>query len=182
MKRSLATFLTACCVASASFADDSAAGAFLPTPYSAEQIRDAWQPGLLVEMRTSGEKGEALRRMSVLAADTETCTVRSEPLGPDGSPSGEPGVFTARWSELRDHARFEAAKASRERAECHSGLGALPGWRYATTAANGDALSMCFADATPGPPVEVETRREGELLSRTEHTRYERPSGAKEKP
>jgi hypothetical protein len=41
---------------------------------------------------------------------------------------------------------------------------------------------MCFADATPGPPVEYETRREGALLSRTEHVYYgSAPSGAEEK-
>jgi len=44
-------------------------------------------------------------------------------------------------------------------------------------------LTMCFADATPGPPVEYETRRDGKLLSRTEHTHYgRRASGAQEKP
>jgi len=67
-------------------------------------------------------------------------------------------------------------EATRERAECRSQLGTQPGWRYETTDANGDALTLCFADATPGPPVEHETRRDGKLLSRTEHISYGLPS------
>jgi hypothetical protein len=45
----------------------------------------------------------------------------------------------------------------------------------------GDTVTLCFADATPGPPVEVEVQREGKLVSRTEHTHYGRPSGAEER-
>jgi hypothetical protein len=88
-----------------------------------------------------------------------------------------------KWSELRDHASFEAAKATRARAECRSQLGALPGWRYLVPQADGTTWAMCFADATPGPPVDYEVRREGAVLSRMEHVSYGRAqSGAEEKP
>jgi hypothetical protein len=155
----------------------------LPTPYTAEQIRDAWQPGFRVEMRSAEAGVTTLQRMTVVSATPETVTIRSESLRADGEPSEPARESTAKWTELRDHASFPATKATRERAECHSQLGAMPGWRYAVALADGGALTMCFADATPGPPVEHETRREGKLLSRTEHTRYGRPaSGAGEKP
>ena len=153
----------------------------LPTPYSAEQIRAAWQPGFRVETKTTDARGDSFERMTVLSASEDSGTIRVQPLKADGSADGEAQEFTSSWSELRDHARFDTSAATRERAECRSQLGVLPGWRYAATAANGDVLTMCFADATPGPPLEHETRREGKLLSRTEHTLYERPSGAKEK-
>lgn len=170
-------------LAAACHADSPAPdSAMLPTPYSAEQIREAWRPGFRVEMRTIESGAETRSRMTVIAATAEAGTIRAEQLGASGEVSEPPREFTTKWSELRDHASFEAAKATRERAECHSQLGAMLGWRYSTTSENGDALSMCFADATPGPPVEHETRREGALLSRTEHASYGRPtSGAEEK-
>jgi hypothetical protein len=162
----------------------SPAAAMLPTPYTAEQIREAWQPGFSVEMRTTGAVGETRSRMTVLSATPEAGVVRSESLAANGKPSEPPSEFTARWSELRDHALFEAAKATRERAECRSRLGAMPGWRYSVARTNGEMLTMCFADATPGPPVEHVTIRDGAVLSRTEHLNYGRPAsgtGAQEK-
>jgi hypothetical protein len=151
---------------------------YLPTPYSAEQIRDAWQPGLVVETRTTSTGAETTERLVVVAASAERVTIRREPLAAGAAAEPAARELTATWAELRDHARFAAKDATRERAECRSALGVQPGWRYATRNEHGDALTMCFADATPGPPVEYETRREGKLLSRTEHVRYERPRGA----
>jgi hypothetical protein len=152
----------------------------LPTPYSAEQIRDAWQPGLVVEMRTTAEEGVSGERLTVVTATSETGTIRQEALDASGALREPAGEFTSTWTELRDHALFEAATATRGRAECHSGLGPLPGWRYVVSQPDGRTLSMCFADAAPGPPVEYERLEGGEAISRTEHTRYERPSsGAK---
>jgi hypothetical protein len=150
----------------------------LPTPYSAEQIRAAWQPGLVVETRTVASSEQTIERLAVVSATTESVTIRRELLGADGSAREAAREFTATWPELRDHARFAAEGATRERAECRSGLGRMPGWRYATRDAKGEPVTMCFADATPGPPVEYESQREGKLLSRTEHVRYERPRGA----
>jgi hypothetical protein len=181
MRRGPHLALAALAVATAALAEEPALPQFLPTPYSAEQIRDAWQPGFRVEMRTTEASVATLQRMTVVSATAETATIRSEALGANGEASEPPRETTTRWDELRDHARLPAAKATRERAECRSSLGAMAGWRYRVALANGDTLTMCFADATPGPPVEFETKREGKLISRTEHTQYERPSGAKEK-
>lgn len=165
-----------------SAAADAPAPATLPTPYSAEQIRDAWQPGLRVETRTTETGAETRVRMTVVAAGAETCKIRRELLDSSGAASEAPREFTAKWSELRDHALFETAKATRERADCRSQLGALPGWRYEVAMPDQETVRMCFADETPGPPVEYERLRGGEVLSRTEHTHYERvASGAEEK-
>jgi hypothetical protein len=155
----------------------SRAAAMLPTPYTAEQIREAWQPGFSVEMRTTEAGAESRGRMTVLTATPESCVIRSESFAASGEASEPPDEFNAKWSELRDHALFEAAKAKRERAECRSQLGLMPGWRYIVPQANGDTLTMCFADATPGPPVEYETLRGGAVGSRTEHVNYGRPPG-----
>jgi hypothetical protein len=153
----------------------------LPTPYTAEQIREAWQPGFRVEMRTTQAGAESRSRMTVISATPESALIRSEEIAASGAASAPPADVTATFSQLRDHALFDATRARRERAECRSQLGAMPGWRYVTTDPGGAVLTMCFADATPGPPVEFETSRDGALLSRTEHVRYgELPSSAEE--
>jgi hypothetical protein len=154
----------------------------LPPPFTAEQIRDVWQPGFQVEMHTRAGQQESRLRMTVIAASAEGGTIRREVLGPDGAPEQPTQDVAAKWSELRDHALFSSAVATRERAECRSQLGTQAGWRYVVAQANGDTLAMCFADAAPGPPVEYETRRAGELISRTEHTHYGAKSAAGEKP
>jgi hypothetical protein len=155
--------------------------ATLPTPYSAEQIREAWQPGFRVEMRTTQAGAESRSRMTVISATPESAVIRSEEIAASGAASAPPAEVTATFSQLRDHALFDATKASRERAECRSQLGSMPGWRYVTTDPSGAVLTMCFADATPGPPVEYQTTRDGAVVSRTEHVRYgELPSSAEE--
>lgn len=155
----------------------SPGAATLPTPYTAEQIREAWQPGFSVERRTTEAGAETRSRMTVLSATPEASVVRTERFAASGEASEPPIEWSASWSELRDHALFEAANAKRERAECRSQLGPMPGWRYIVPQANGDTLTMCFADATPGPPVEYETLRGGAVISRTEHLNYARPPG-----
>jgi len=181
MRRALLSLMTQVCGAAALADAPVPPPAALPTPYTAEQIRDAWQPGFRVEMKTTEAGTETLQRMTVLSVTPETGTIRNEKLAANGELSEPPLEFEAKWTELRDHARFPEASATRERAECRSQLGAQPGWRYEIAQQGGPALTMCFADATPGPPVEWEMRRGGALVSRTEHVSYRRPSGAEEK-
>lgn len=176
-RRLLAAALAACGAAALA---EAPAPETLPVPYSADQIREKWVVGFRLEARTVAGETESLERTEVTAADAEQVSMRFELVAADGEPAKPPQDYTAKWEELRDHALFESAKATRERAECRSQLGTQPGWRYVTTDANGDALTMCFADATPGPPVEHETRRDGKLLSRTEHVHYGVPSTASE--
>ncbi len=185
MQRALFSLIASAALANAALAAPPSAGpapATLPTPYSAQQIHDAWLPGFSVEMRTTEAGVVSSTRMTVISATPEAGVIRSESFAADGSASGPPSESAAKWSELRDHALFDAAKATRERAECRSLLGALPGWRYVVPQPDAGTLTMCFADATPGPPVEFEMIRDGKLLSRTEHVSYgPAQSGAKEK-
>ena len=183
--RSAFALMAATCVAlaGAAWAESPVAGtpaAMLPTPYTAEQIREAWQAGIRVEMRSTEAGVVSSQRMTVLAATPETGTIRSEALDANGVLTAPAEESTVKWCELRDHALFPADKATRGRAECRSRLGVMQGWRYSIPQANGDTLTMCFADATPGPPVEIELKRGEQVVSRTEHTSYERPAGGAE--
>jgi hypothetical protein len=77
-----------------------------------------------------------------------------------------------RGAELRAHAAFPAALSTRERGECRSPLGALPGGRYVVRKPDGER---------PGAPVGLERRRGDALVSRRERAIVQQPSEAEEK-
>ncbi len=180
MRSALLSLMLAPGAAAAALADPTPP-VTLPTPYTAEQIRAAWQPGFSVEMQTTEAGVVSRTRMTVLSATPEAAVIREESLRADGTPGAPATESETRWSELRDHARFEATNATRERAECRALLGSLPGWSYAVQLRRGGTMTLCFADATPGPPVVLELAHDGKVLSRMEHVRYGRPQrGAEE--
>jgi hypothetical protein len=74
---------------------------------------------------------------------------------------GAGGVhYAGTWEELRLHARFPAATASRERAERDTSLGTLAGWLYRVQGEDG-VTEFFFADDLPGPPVIYGRQGEG---------------------
>ncbi|MEZ5330878.1 MAG: hypothetical protein R2991_02235 [Thermoanaerobaculia bacterium] len=131
----------------------AAAEDFLPTPYTAEQIRDAWREGRRVTMRMETPSGTTVTRTTVVGWSAEAAEVAEETLDAAGDPVGEPEVTTSRWTELRDHARFPADRASRVRERRETPLGELEGWLYRVEGGDGGVSEFFFADAYPGPPV-----------------------------
>lgn len=137
----------------------------LPTPFSAEQIREAFRPGLSLVMESSTAAGPVRERWDVLSSDAHGMTLRTT-LPADGE---TPEVAERRhaWTVLRDHAAFPAATATRSRATLRSPLARAPleGWRYDIPGEGDVRTVFLFADAFPGPPLRVETFRDGEVLA-----------------
>ena len=126
---------------------------FLPTPYTAEQIRDAWQVGLEVTTRVRTAKGESYSRTEVLEWTAEGFRMSDRAVSRAGIPTDEEGsYYSGTWVELRDHAKFPAATTTRERAERDTTLGKLEGWLYQVSGKDGES-EFFFADGLPGPPV-----------------------------
>lgn len=142
----------------------AAAEASLPTPYSAEQIRDAFVEGLEYVLEVTTPRGVVATRTRVLESSAESVLLEAQPLGENGEPDGEAAEQTAEWTELRDHARFPAEVASRERATRETALGELEGWLYRAEAPDGSVSELFFADAYPGPPVEYLRTMDGEAI------------------
>lgn len=69
-----------------------------------------------------------------------------------GKARGQPQFFESTWEELRDHARFPAQTATRERASRQTLMGELEGWLY-RVAGETRRSKVFFADGLPGPPV-----------------------------
>ncbi len=143
----------------------------LPTPYRAEQIRDAFQEGLEIVTKTWTPHGQSLSVMRVKAADDEEMTFSNRLLDEAWRPVGHPTEGTSSWIELRDHASFPAATARRERRTLFTALGRLEGWLYRVESAEGDSTSLFFADDHPGPPVLYESREGDQVVSRAEQLR-----------
>lgn len=128
---------------------------YLPTPYTAEQIREEWIPGFTLEMERATPEQETRERWTVIEADETEVTIAFEQLDEQRQPRGDPRVETASWVELRDHARFPAASgARREKVTRTTALGSFEGWLY--TVPDGEHATVSeffFGSETPGAPL-----------------------------
>lgn len=147
----------------------------LPAPFSAQQIRDAFQEGLEIVTRTWSPEGESLSRMTVEAWSEEGVTIADQPVDASGDLLDEKTVVETTWTQLRDHANFPSASATRERHAALTALGRLEGWLYLVDSDDGTRASFFFADRYPGPPVLYQAVKGEDVLYRAEQ--IERSSG-----
>lgn len=128
----------------------------LPTPFDADQIRDEWVEGLALVMHTQDPTGESWERWRVVAADAEGADIEFTAVDAEGNALGEPRVERASWADLRDHAKYPAAIATREQVTRDTALGQLEGWLYTVRdGATGSETEMFFANKLPGAPLEM---------------------------
>lgn len=151
--------------------------AALPTPFTADEIRDGTPAGrtLVVRVDVSG-RPSSLRSTRFEDPDDEGATMVRTPLGTDGEPSEDPTAERVTWRRLQEHALFPAAGAVRERAALTHPLGDLECLRYTVT--DEDAVDVYWFDlARPGMPVLVDSRRGGTpVVTMTVLTDEVRPS------
>jgi hypothetical protein len=151
---------------------------FLTTPFTADQIRDEWVEGLEVKIRRWTPEAEAYEIWTVTGVDSEGAEITSTLLGPGGDVVRGPESHRSTWTELRDHASFPSAVASRERVRRETPLGGLDGWLYTVQDPDSGAESeLFFAETLPGAPVSVHVFRGGELVEIFEQVERERPVG-----
>lgn len=176
--RVLAIVALALCIwpEAATAADEANGEERLPTPYSADEIRDEWVEGFTVEMLRTVPDGEVRERWAVVAADDDGVDIRFNALDADGQPAGEGVVRHSSWEELRDHASFPADRAERERSTRETPLGVLDGWLYTVHDPDaGTVTRFFFADSLPGAPVWMEVTRDGEPELTLEQVKRSRP-------
>ena len=131
----------------------------LEPPFTAEQIRDEWQPGLTIVFHFLFPDRQEWQRWTVVEADAETAVIQYLRLDGQGQPAGPPEHAPSRWVELRDHALFPAADARRERVSRETALGTFEGWLYTVNDPRAETTSsFFFADELPGAPLWMETR------------------------
>lgn len=140
----------------------------LPTPYTADQIRDAFPQGLQILMRVTTPAGTSFSKMVVQRWSPDEVTMSEQAVDEAGRPIGPQTVATATWVELRDHASFSAETAIRRRAIQTTPLGSLEGWLYMVREGEESVSEFFFADAFPGPPILFSQSQTGTAQLRAE--------------
>jgi hypothetical protein len=134
-----------------------------PTPYSADEIRDAWVEGFAIVTRTRTPDGVSTSRTEVIEWTTEGAVIIDQQLDTTGAPKGEGTSISVSWEELRAHAVFSKETTSRLRQTRATPLGELNGWAYSTVDGE-DFTEFFFADGLPGPPAVYSQAVGGEIV------------------
>jgi hypothetical protein len=135
---------------------DAADPTILVRPFTAEEIRDEWAPGLQLTLRRSTPEETRTERWTVLSADEDGAEIEYATVAEDGSVVGEPSIERSGWVELRDHATFPAAHSTREWVSRSTALGEYEGWLYRVADPEAaTAQEFFFVPSLPGAPVEM---------------------------
>jgi hypothetical protein len=141
-----------------------------PTPYTAEQIREANPRGtrLVFRLEQTGEP-TVLNVMVFVDSDAQAAVTESRVLSLSGDPIGDVGRSESTWVAFRDHGAFPADRTRRVRATVTVPAGTFDVWRYTVQPGTGQGEAVTdfwFALDRPGPPVLMETRTGSEMTLR----------------
>jgi hypothetical protein len=162
--------LVAGCAAPEAAPEDGAAlaAAQLPTPYTDEQLREAHPEGKVRVFRIDVPgQPSFVNTMTFSECDAAGTTVASQRTTLEGKPMGASVTQRSAWTELRDHALFDAADTTRERATLATARGDVACWLYVNHK-TGATTRFWFAVDVPGPPLLLEIEKDGELTYRME--------------
>ncbi|MGC6494543.1 MAG: hypothetical protein ACON5B_17035 [Myxococcota bacterium] len=148
-----------------------------PTPYTADQIRDAMPTDTRLVFRVTLPERTEVWDWRVTEATPDSVVFLYKTIVPGGGPEASTETSArSLWSELRDHARFEREALTVTRHEAKVAAGAFEAHRYTvetTTDAGATSIKyMDFAVDVAGPPVYMEHLIDGqrvmtmELMSR----------------
>ena len=149
----------------------------LRRPFTADEIRDEWVEGFRLLIRRTTPEGASVERWTVVSADNEGAEIEYATLDADSNVK-ESAVRRATWVELRDHASFPAATATREWVTRSTGLGTYDGWLYRVTRGDGTAIEeYFFVPSLPGAPLEMTILDGDKTVFTLEQTARLRPDG-----
>ncbi len=149
----------------------------LRRPFTADEIRDEWVEGFRLLIRRTTPAAVKIERWTVISADDEGAEIEYASLDEDNNVS-ESAVRGTTWVELRDHASFPAATATREWVTRSTGLGTYDGWLYRVTGGDGAAIEeYFFVPSLPGAPLEMTILDGDTTVFTLEQTARLRPDG-----
>ncbi len=124
-----------------------------PTPFSADQIREACAPGRSNVYRIDPSEGPShLYAWWFTDGDEEGATIVAENRDLAGTPISEQTTARASWLDLQRHARFPIATTTVATDQVETPAGSFDCWCYLTR--GNDAVTRTwFARDLPGPPV-----------------------------
>jgi len=149
-------------------AGDATEALMLPTPFTAAQIRDAWQPGLIIRFENTGaDQATSIAVWTVVSrSETEGTTLFSTFQADGTTPMEAAAESTSTWEELQNHADFPAAHATRQAIPLDTAMGVMPGIRYVVEDPGEPGMSQVFefAEAFPGPPVLLQIKAGDQVI------------------
>lgn len=142
----------------------------LPTPYTANQIREAHPEGAVVTAQMVRSDGTTVLLRTVFHDHSEQGTAfTTEQKDPLGNLVGQPQTNRASWEELRQHAIFPRETTRRSESTVTTALGTQACWKYEVND-NQTRRVMWFSKSHPGAPVLMEEYLGEELQYRIETT------------
>jgi hypothetical protein len=142
-------------------------GDTFPTPYSAEQIRDATRPGRSYTWRIENGNAPAVERQITFGPTDAT--------GAELSSDGE--VRRVTWEELRKHAEFPRAAVTTRDETITTPAGTFECVVYVVARGAGEISTFYFAKSMPGAPVLFFVDKGGARTMTSTLIRYEAGSG-----
>jgi hypothetical protein len=128
----------------------------LPTPFTADEIRVACQPGRTLRFRIERAGEEPVVRVSrYVSADAEGAVQESWAESIEGLPLAEPEPERSTWLELQEHASFPTATTSLAEEELSIPAGRFDCLRY-TREDSDSTWRFWFARNLPGQPIRFE--------------------------
>jgi hypothetical protein len=157
----------------------------LPTPFTADQVRDGMPVGTELRFRLEAVgKPDTVSEWSVRGNSADAATIAFRDLSAEGTPA-EWVERSSTWTELQAHASFAPGTATRERGTFDTAAGRFEGWRYEVRSTDEGLVvveTYEFADALPGPPVRMTTRRGGEQVQAMVLLRHSRATSGNPNP
>ena len=135
----------------------------LPTPFTAEEIREGCPRGRTLRYRHERPGQPPIVRVSrYVSGDRESCVQESWQESLDGERLTEPQRHTSTWLELQRHASFPMATTRRDEDELDILGRRLHCLRYTRVDDDG-TWRFWFARELPGGPVRFEQHVDGQL-------------------
>ncbi|WP_139415834.1 hypothetical protein [Agromyces laixinhei] len=132
----------------------------LPTPFTADEIRDASGSGKTIRILVEEPGGETFERVNRFSdCDDEGATLERWRVAVDGEVDGEVASGRVTWRELQGHAAFAAERTTLTEETLELPIGSVECLRYDTRDETPDAPieTFWFARAFPGMPVRYES-------------------------
>ena len=148
-------------------------GDYAPTPYNAEQIRDATRPGRTYDfLIEAAEKPAVHHVITFLSVGDKKADVRSATTDDHGTDLIPAKTSSPAWEELRNHAQFPRSAVTIDAEQITVPAGTYDCLKYTVKGDDGEVSVYDFAKDMPGAPVLFYTEKNGVRMMTGTLVRY----------
>lgn len=138
-----------------------------PTPFTADEIREACPVGRTIRVRVDAAGEPSYHRVSrYVECDQAGALLERSRLSLDGERLGEPELDRVTWLDLQTHASFPVEATTIEPERIETEIGELDCLRY-TVRDGADERVFWFARDMPGMPLRTQASTNGQVVTAT---------------